>query len=46
MWHRKRSSDDFSDEVSAHIEFETERLMRGGMNEDEARRVAFRNFAT
>lgn len=44
MWHRKRSIDDFDEEIRAHIELEAERLKRRGVPEEEARRRAYVNF--
>ena len=44
MWHRKRSIDDFDEEIRAHIELEAERLMKRGVPEEEARRRAYVNF--
>lgn len=43
-WFRFRSPDDFAAEVESHVAMETERLTRGGMNEDEARYAARRAF--
>lgn len=43
-WLRFRSNDDFAAEVESHIAMETERLVRGGMNEDDARLAARRAF--
>jgi putative ABC transport system permease protein len=43
-WFRLRSTDDFAAEVESHISMETDRLMRGGMSEDDARYAARRAF--
>lgn len=40
MFRRKRSQNDFSDEVRAHIEAEAQRLRDEGMNEVEAKSAA------
>ncbi len=41
---RKQSDDDFAQEILAHIELETERLIHEGMTPDEARVAARRRF--
>ena len=41
---RRRSDDDFSDEVQAHLDLETARLMEAGMAPDEARAAARKAF--
>jgi macrolide transport system ATP-binding/permease protein len=41
---RRRSDDDFADEVRAHLEHEIERLMDDGLSRDEATRRARRGF--
>jgi hypothetical protein len=43
LW-RKRKSSDFSAEIQEHIEQETERLRGLGLNEEEARARAHREF--
>ena len=46
MFKRKRSADDFAEEIRAHLELEADELKHEGMDEDEARRrahVAFGN---
>ena len=44
MFWRKRSADDFSEEIKAHLELEADELKREGLSEDEARRTARREF--
>src|SRR6185437_9352442 len=44
MFRRKRTSGDFSTEIQAHIEIETERLQELGLSYEEARTNAFRAF--
>jgi predicted permease len=44
MWSRRRSSDDFSAEIEAHLQFERERLQDDGFSDDEARASAHRAF--
>ena len=44
MFWRKRSAEDFADEIKAHLEFEAEDLKREGLSEDEARWKARREF--
>lgn len=44
MLRRKRKPDDFSEEVEAHLELETERLREQGLSDEEARRAAYRAF--
>src|SRR5579863_7045218 len=46
MFKRKRSADDFAEEIKAHLELEADELKHEGIDEDEARRrahVAFGN---
>jgi predicted permease len=43
FWHR-RSAEDFAEEIKAHLELEAEDLKREGLNEDEARWKARREF--
>jgi predicted permease len=43
VW-RQRSTQDFSDEIRAHIALETDRLIADGMTPDEAARAARRRF--
>src|SRR5580765_2788314 len=44
MFRRKRKANDFSAEIEAHIQLETERLREQGLSEDEARTAARRAF--
>ena len=44
MFWRKRSTDDFAEEIKAHLELEADELKREGLSEDEARRTARREF--
>src|SRR5579863_3327384 len=44
MFRRKRKTTDFSAEIEAHIQLETERLREQGLTEDEARAAARRAF--
>ena len=43
LW-RKRTAEDFSEEIRAHIELEAEQLRHEGLSESEARRQARRKF--
>jgi|RhiMethySRZTD1v2_1073278.scaffolds.fasta_scaffold00140_62 putative ABC transport system permease protein len=43
VW-RRRSTEDFSEEIRAHIALETDRLIAEGMSPDEAARAAQRRF--
>ena len=40
MFKRRRSTQDFSEEIKAHLELEADELKRDGMSEEEARRTA------
>ena len=40
MFWRKRSTDDFAEEIKSHLELEADELKREGLSEDEARRTA------
>jgi MacB-like periplasmic core domain len=40
MFRRKRSAEDFAEEIKMHLELEAEELRREGLSEDEARRKA------
>jgi hypothetical protein len=42
MFKRKRSTDDFAEEIKAHLELEADELKREGLSEDEARQKATR----
>jgi len=44
MLRRKRSASDFSSEVEAHLQLESERLREQGLSEDEAKAKARRSF--
>ncbi len=44
MFRRKRSAEDFAEEIKAHLELEAEELQREGLTEDEARWRARREF--
>jgi len=40
MFNRKRSADDFANEIKAHLELEADELRREGVSEEQARRKA------
>jgi hypothetical protein len=44
MFQRKRKARDFSAEIEAHIQLESERLREQGLSEEEARAAARRSF--
>ncbi|WP_213804773.1 ABC transporter permease [Granulicella sp. dw_53] len=44
MFKRTRSTDDFAEEIKAHLELEAEELRREGLSDDEARRRAYIAF--
>jgi predicted permease len=44
MFRRKRKASDFSSEIEAHLQFESERLQEQGLSEEEARATARRSF--
>ncbi len=44
MWRRRRSDEDFSNEIRANIEIEADRLIAGGMSEGDAHAAARRAF--
>ena len=44
MFRRKRSAEDFAEEIKAHLELEADDLKSEGLNEDQARRKARREF--
>ena len=46
MFRRKRTTEDFADEIQAHIELEAEELRREGLSEEDARRQARRKFGS
>lgn len=43
-WTRRRTADDFTSEVQAHLDIETDRLIAEGLPPDEARAAAHRRF--
>src|SRR5262245_54239835 len=44
MFRRKRNESDFSAEIEAHLQLETERLREQGLSDEEARSAARRAF--
>ena len=44
MFWRKRSAEDFAEEIKAHLELEADDLKQEGLSEDEARWKARRAF--
>jgi putative ABC transport system permease protein len=44
QWLRRRSDEDFAAEIESHLALEVERLVRGGMSDDDARFAARRAF--
>ena len=46
MFRRKRSEDDFAEEIRSHLELEADELRLEGLNEDEARWKARRAFGS
>src|SRR5690348_18398693 len=49
MFRRRRSADDFAEEIKSHVELEADELRREGLSEEEARRrarIAFGNAQT
>jgi predicted permease len=44
MFRRKRSAEDFAEEIKTHLQLEADDLQREGLSEDEARRKARREF--
>src|SRR5580765_2170393 len=46
MWKRTRPTDDFSQEIRAHIALETDRLIGDGVPPDEARLAARKAFGS
>ncbi len=44
MFRRKRSTEDFAEEIKSHLALEADELRREGLNEDEARSKARREF--
>lgn len=46
FWRRKRSVNDFQEEIRAHLELEAEALKQEGLSEREARLAAKKAFGT
>jgi macrolide transport system ATP-binding/permease protein len=46
FWRRRRSEDDFRDELHAHLQLETDDRMVQGLSEQEARAAARRDFGS
>jgi predicted permease len=46
FWRRRRSEDDFRDELQAHLQLETDDHMAHGLSEQEARAAARREFGS
>jgi hypothetical protein len=46
MFRRKRSAEDFSEEINAHLELEADDLRSSGLSEQDARRQARRAFGS
>jgi predicted permease len=44
MFRRKRSTEDFAEEIKSHLELEADELQREGLNKEEARSKARREF--
>ena len=44
MWRRKPSDEEFSDEIRAHLALETDRLIADGLDPEQARLAARREF--
>ncbi|HEX6966826.1 MAG TPA: permease prefix domain 1-containing protein, partial [Gemmatimonadaceae bacterium] len=44
FWQRRRSEQDFAEEIASHLAMEAERLERAGMEPEEARLAARRDF--
>ena len=44
MFRRKRTTEDFAEEIKAHLELEAEELRREGLSDEEARRKRERKF--
>ena len=44
MFRRKRSAEDFAEEIKAHLELEADDLQSSGLSEEEARWRARREF--
>ncbi len=46
MFRRKRTAEDFAEEIQAHVELEAEELRREGLSDEDARRNAKRKFGS
>src|SRR6266851_1747745 len=46
MFRRKRSAEDFAEEIKTHLELEADELQSSGLSEDEARWKARREFGS
>ena len=46
FWRKRRTEEDFADEIRAHLEHEVERLVDAGMTADDARTAAHRRFGS
>ncbi len=46
MFRRKRSAEDFAEEIKAHLELEADELRREGLSQEEARWKARREFGS
>src|SRR5215471_18701822 len=46
MFRRRRSADDFAEEIKSHCELEADELQSEGLSEEEARRVARVEFGS
>ena len=46
MFRRKRSAEDFAEEIETHLELEADDLRREGLSEDQARWKARREFGS
>jgi hypothetical protein len=44
LWRRRRTSEDFQQEIEAHLNAETDRMVSEGLSSDEARAAALRSF--
>ncbi len=44
MWRRQRTKEDFTDEIQAHIDLETDRLIDHGISPEDARSAAAKAF--
>src|SRR5207302_10414656 len=46
MWRRKPSDEEFSEEIRAHLALETDRLIAEGLDPEQARTTARRQFGS